>query len=50
MCSTRMFSNQKVFQITPVSVQKMLDAVKRFQIFKSQGNIERKLKSTFEIM
>ena len=41
-----MFSNQKVFQITPVSVQKMLDAVLKssnfesFQIFKSQGNIE----------
>ena len=56
MCSTRTFSNQKVFQITPVSVQKMLDAVlksgifKRFQIFKSQGNIERKLKPTFESM
>ena len=46
MCSTRMFSNQKVLQITPVSVQKMLDAVlksgifERFQIFKSQGNIQ----------
>ena len=49
MCSTRMFSNQKVFQITPVSVQKMLDAVLKssnfesFQIFKSQGNIERNI-------